>query len=798
MPAATIEGMAKDMLIVRAQDGSVQRITLGVPVREVAAGEGLQSVTSLIGRKIGISKDGSEFYFFEGTVPESETKEYKEIERPKVMNSREDLHLGAGVRVGGKKKKKYWMQDAFRESTEGDLHRALGVSEDHVFTIGELEEHKKALHEKAEKGPLSKSDLHLLHMLVAAITAMRAKKGGQKKAFQHRKADPALDEKPEYDSEYLSPEDDLPLTGYYVCPDGWGPPSGGGKLLPSDWEGSQYFLPVPAPGPVKFVAVNVKVEGEPQRKWGALWQRVKIEFVGDDGLSEFSGGWVLVKPPHTGSRKYRGGHAEEEPRTLPLQIDNGFILVSEKFARSVVDGHKLPGPGKERVGVLREALFDLPVGTAVWVARTAYNGSEYWSVRPMRTSMAARREQAEERQHSHYEVSPIRSLLEDLLKEGGYTEQDGFISSPGKFEGEPVEVLYYYHLMEEGDSSDDGEGWAAFEVTPEEAEEFDLSPDEEVAVLTEDESGSVSLAYTTQENFEKFRDSQEEFGQDDFSLGEDEESYREDEESYRREAKRGTPKGIGLGKGSYEEILEALEEKGEAENPEALAAWIFHKNTGHWPGEKANRPRKRKSSQGGRHPSRPMRSWDVLLDGEVIDRVHFDDDMRRRDVYRSLVEHDGYPPDIEVSPRPPHYLKVRWTKGFQKGTVPPEDKGQFEDEFQDAQSIHHPGKIFPASRRVADSSWREMESKAKKVGALTGKIYNLLYDLRRDLPEDAPEDYQYRFAQLLNYVRRLSEITIAWVGSPGWETVGPETSQEGMPEIWGSQRHGSYSRKKTL
>jgi hypothetical protein len=245
MPTATIEGLAKDMLIVRAQDGSVQRITLGVPVQEVAAGEGLQSVTSLIGRKIGISEDGSEFYF-------------QEIKRPKVMESRGPEH---------------WSVRPMRTS----------------------------------------------------------KKPWNKEA----------------------------------------------------WE-------------------------------------------------DYSGG------------------------------------------------------------------------------------------RPYPTHMAARREQAEERQHSHYEVSPIRSLLEDLLEEGGYTEQDGVITSPGKFEGEPVEVLYYYHLMLEGASSDEGEGWAAFEVTPEEAEEFDLSPDAEVAVLTEDESGFVSLAYTTQEDFERFRDSQEEFSQDDFSLGEDE------------------------------------------------------------------------------------------------------------------------------------------------------------------------------------------------------------------------------------------------------------------------------------
>jgi hypothetical protein len=352
------------------------------------------------------------------------------------------------------------------------------------------------------------------------------------KASQSRKADPTLNEKLEHYIEYLSPNDDL--TGYYVCPDGWGPPSGGDKLLPSDWEQARYRLPVHAPGGIKSIAVNVTVTGTPQRKWGGIWQRVKIEFVGDGEPSEVSRGWVLVSPYHT-------------------------------------------------------------------------------------------------------------------------------------------------------------EG--------------------------------------------------------------------------RRASRRATH----------------------------------------------------------------MRFWDVLVGEKVIDSVPFEDDMDEEEVYRSLVDHDGYSPDITVVPSSsrttpflgpeqvdrwseyaegmpypthmaskPKRLTVRWTKGYQKGTVPPEDKEQFEDDFQAEQSEHHPGKVFPASRRggFSDPIWGEMEEKAKKVGALTGKIYNLIYDLHQDLPEDAPAEYQLKFRQLLNYVNRLSDLTLVWTRSPGWETLGPETDEEQMPEIWGSQRGGSPRAKR--
>jgi hypothetical protein len=56
--------------------------------------------------------------------------------------------------------------------------------------------------------------------------------------------------------------------------------------------------------------------------------------------------------------------------------------------------------------------------------------------------------------------------------------------------------------------------------------------------------------------------------------------------------KKGWPK---LATGSYEDILDALKRgKPGVQDPEALAACIFRRNTGHWPGEQATRTAKKK------------------------------------------------------------------------------------------------------------------------------------------------------------------------------------------------------------
>lgn len=43
-----------------------------------------------------------------------------------------------------------------------------------------------------------------------------------------------------------------------------------------------------------------------------------------------------------------------------------------------------------------------------------------------------------------------------------------------------------------------------------------------------------------------------------------------------------------------------------------------------------------------------MKAWDVWLNGRCIDTVFFDEDISADEVYRSLVNHDGYNPGIEV------------------------------------------------------------------------------------------------------------------------------------------------------
>lgn len=43
-----------------------------------------------------------------------------------------------------------------------------------------------------------------------------------------------------------------------------------------------------------------------------------------------------------------------------------------------------------------------------------------------------------------------------------------------------------------------------------------------------------------------------------------------------------------------------------------------------------------------------MKAWDVILYGECIDTVWFDEDMDEWDILHSLIEHDGYHPTISV------------------------------------------------------------------------------------------------------------------------------------------------------
>lgn len=43
-----------------------------------------------------------------------------------------------------------------------------------------------------------------------------------------------------------------------------------------------------------------------------------------------------------------------------------------------------------------------------------------------------------------------------------------------------------------------------------------------------------------------------------------------------------------------------------------------------------------------------MRAWNIYLFGELIDTVFYDDDCDAEYVRTSLIEHDGYDPEIDV------------------------------------------------------------------------------------------------------------------------------------------------------
>ena len=43
-----------------------------------------------------------------------------------------------------------------------------------------------------------------------------------------------------------------------------------------------------------------------------------------------------------------------------------------------------------------------------------------------------------------------------------------------------------------------------------------------------------------------------------------------------------------------------------------------------------------------------MKAWDVILEGEIIDTVFYNNDCDADYIKQSLIDHDGYDPRIEV------------------------------------------------------------------------------------------------------------------------------------------------------
>lgn len=68
----------------------------------------------------------------------------------------------------------------------------------------------------------------------------------------------------------------------------------GDNFADSSYPGCQFRVPVNGNGPIKSVAVNVRVTGRTW-KWRGdrCWVRVQIEYVGDGEPSTFAGGWLL-------------------------------------------------------------------------------------------------------------------------------------------------------------------------------------------------------------------------------------------------------------------------------------------------------------------------------------------------------------------------------------------------------------------------------------------------------------------------------------------------------------------------
>ncbi len=61
----------------------------------------------------------------------------------------------------------------------------------------------------------------------------------------------------------------------------------------------------------------------------------------------------------------------------------------------------------------------------------------------------------------------IVKLVPEEIRSGYTFSRDGIVTSPGKFEGESIETLYYYDCFINGDG-------CIFEITTEEAEAFDI------------------------------------------------------------------------------------------------------------------------------------------------------------------------------------------------------------------------------------------------------------------------------------------------------------------------------------
>lgn len=302
-------------------------------------------------------------------------------------------------------------------------------------------------------------------------------------------------------------------------------------------------------------------------------------------------------------------------------------------------------------------------------------------------------------------VESIKTELANLVAEGGYTlTNDGYsIADPGKFEREPVEILYFYESMMNGGGDEFDEGWDAFYLSDEEKTAFDIMPEKAVAIIWHTESGFEELEYASEKEFDSFLEQMdvrrgesendpdnnpdEFFHEDamepDFSRGKvvpEEEQELDDlhglEEGFlkrgehwhhREEKQKRHSDNLGqsydeLGKAAhgaeyyrqrrYRDMVRSTdphERKRMAFDAQDASDHVSRTRvsrraerlTPPIEGPKGTLPESIREAKGR------SRGWDVFLNGEWIDTV-FDIETDPREVKRSLVNHDGYDPSIVV------------------------------------------------------------------------------------------------------------------------------------------------------
>ena len=83
--------------------------------------------------------------------------------------------------------------------------------------------------------------------------------------------------------------------GDFVHPDFWGTGQhliDGDSFIDDSFPGCQFRLKTNSDGPVKSLAVNIRVTGGDHWHQASYRSRCKIEFVGDGEPSTFTGGWI--------------------------------------------------------------------------------------------------------------------------------------------------------------------------------------------------------------------------------------------------------------------------------------------------------------------------------------------------------------------------------------------------------------------------------------------------------------------------------------------------------------------------